>query len=171
MVPITGCSPKSSSLAKKAGAVKTFDYQSKTCGDDIRKYTNNELEYALDCIGSVESVKICYAAISSKGGKYMSLEAPPAKLPRRDIEADWIITFTMFNQKITWQKPFTRDPQPEDRRFAEDWFNATQKLLDAGLIVPLPIEERPGGLSGVIEGLDDVRKHKVERVKRVYSLK
>lgn len=102
----------------------------------------------------------------------MGLEAPPAqaKSLRQDVMTDWIIMFTMFNQPIKWRKPFRREAQPEDRRFADGWFQIAQKLLDAGLILPQGHEERSGGLSGVIDGVDDIRKGKVTRTKLVYPL-
>lgn len=175
MLPITTCSRQTFDLAKSSGAVEAFDYRSSTCGAEIRKYTNDSLEYVLDCITTVESMEACYAAIGSKGGKYMALEAPPAptklKSTRRDIKPDWVIMFTMFNQPIKWQKPFNRRAQPEDRQFAESWFETTQELLDHGLLAPQRYKEQSGGLGGVIEGVDSIRKGKVDRAKLVYSFR
>ena len=159
-------------MATSSGAVEVLNYQSRTCGADIRKYTNDSLKYVLDCISTVESMKVCYAAIGRRGGKYMCLEAPPAqaKLIRRDITVDWIIMFTMFNQPIRWQKPFYREAQPEDRRFADSWFEIAQELIDDGAIAPKRYEARSGGLDGVIEGVDSVRKGKAAKAKLVFPL-
>lgn len=160
-------------MAKSYGAAKSFDYKSPVCGAEIRRYTQDSLEYVLDCISTVESMKICYAAIGSKGGKYMGLEVPPSQATslRQDVTTDWIIMFTMFDQPIRWRKPFNREAQPEDRRFADEWFQVAQKLLNAGLIMPQGYEERSGGLSGVVGGVDDLRKGKVTRTKLVYALR
>ncbi|KAL8683657.1 MAG: hypothetical protein Q9186_000430 [Xanthomendoza sp. 1 TL-2023] len=172
MLPITTCSPQTFALSKSLGAVKSFDYMSPACGAEIHRYTEGSLEYVLDCISTVESMKICYAAIGTKGGRYMGLEAPPAqaKSIRQDVTTDWIIMFTIFNQPISWRKPFKREAQPDDRRFADGWFQIAQKLLDAGLITPLRHEEKSGGLSGVIDGVDSIRKGRVTRTKLVYPL-
>ena len=173
MSPITTCSPQTFTSTKSAGAVKAFDYHSRNCGDEIRKYTNGTLEYVLDCISSMESLKACYAAIGTKGGRYIGLEAPPAqaKLIRKDVVPDWVIMFTMFNQPIRWQKPFYREAQPEDRRFAEGWFETVQKLLDDGVVAPKRYETGSGGLGGVTEGVDRVRKGKGASAKLVYQLR
>ncbi|KAL8880456.1 MAG: hypothetical protein Q9198_002136 [Flavoplaca austrocitrina] len=173
LLPITTCSPETFEMAKSYGAAKSFDYKSPVCGAEIRRYTQDSLEYVLDCISTVESMKICYAAIGSKGGKYMGLEVPPSQATslRQDVTTDWIIMFTMFDQPIRWRKPFNREAQPEDRRFADEWFQVAQKLLNAGLIMPQGYEERSGGLSGVVGGVDDLRKGKVTRTKLVYPLR
>lgn len=78
---------------------------------------------------------------------------------------------TMFNQPIKWQKPFNWEAQPEDLRFAQSWFETAQKLLDHGAIAPKRYESRSGGLAGVIEGVDSVRKSKIAETKLVYNLK
>lgn len=172
MSPITTCSQQTASLAKSSGAVEVFDHRSRSCGEEIRRYTHDSLAYVLDCITSVDSAKTCYAAFGSKGGQYMGLEAPPAqtKFMRKDVQPDWIIMFTMFNQPIKWQKPFNRDAQPEDRCFAERWFEVAQELLDRGLLAPKSYDERRGGLIGVIDGVDSVRKGKAASRKLVYML-
>ncbi|KAL9043947.1 MAG: hypothetical protein Q9214_002883 [Letrouitia sp. 1 TL-2023] len=171
--PITTCSQQTASLVKSAGAVEVFDHRSRSCGDAIRRYTHDSLAYVLDCITSVESAKTCYTAFGSKGGQYMGLEAPPAqtKFIRKDIQPDWVIMFTMFNQPIRWQKPFNREAQPEDRRFAEKWFEVAQELLNHGLLAPKGYDEGRGGLVGVIDGVDSVRKGKVASRKLVYVLR
>ena len=171
MLPVTTCSPETFALAKASGAVEVFDYHSRACGADIRKYTNDTLMYVLDSISTIESLRACYAALGSKGGKYIGLEPPSAqaKFIRQDVTPDWVIMFTMFNQPIKWQKPFYREAQPEDRRFAERWFKIAQELLDHDAIAPKRYEQRSGGLDGVIEGVDSVRKGKVPRVKLVYQ--
>ena len=173
MLPITTCSPQSFATAKSSGAIEAFDYRSRNCGAEIRKYTNDSLSYALDCISSAESMKICYAAIGSKGGQYVGLEAPSAhvKLMRQDVKSDWVIMFTIFDQPIRWKKPFAREAQPDDRRFAERWFEVVQELLNQGSIAPQRYEERWGGLAGVIEGVASVRKGKVVGAKLVYPIR
>jgi NADPH:quinone reductase-like Zn-dependent oxidoreductase len=66
---ITTCSIGSMAMVEGYGADKCFDYNEATCGDDIRSYTGNALDYALDCITSESSVKICYKALGRCGGK------------------------------------------------------------------------------------------------------
>ena len=171
MIPVSTCSPRTSKLVKSLGAAEAFDYHSTSCGDDIRAYTQNSLEYALDCITDTSSMRICYAAIGSKGGKYVALDPFPIRAhTRRSVKPSWIITFTMFNKPIKWQKPFEREAKPKDREFAEKWFQIAQALLNEGLITPHALEKRAGGLAGVIEGVDRVRRGLVSGVKLVYEI-
>ena len=154
------------------GAVEVFDYRSPTCGSDIRAFTRNTLEYALDCITDTASMKICYTAIGSQGGRYVSLDPFPIRAhTRRSVKPSWIIALTMFNKPINWQRPFQREAKPKDRKFAQGWFRIAQGLLEQGAIVAHPYEERAGGLQGVIEGIQSVRLGEVSGVKLVYCLR
>jgi NADPH:quinone reductase-like Zn-dependent oxidoreductase len=69
---ITTCSAGSMAMVESYGADKCFDYNEASCGDDIRSYTGNALDYALDCITTESSVKICYQALGRCGGKCKS---------------------------------------------------------------------------------------------------
>jgi aspyridone synthetase trans-acting enoyl reductase len=169
---VATCSPHNFSLAKSLGAVAVFDYHSATCGDEIRELTKNTLCYALDCISDTRSMKICYAAISSRGGKYLSLDPFPIRgHTRRSIKPNWIICLTMFNTPINWKRPFNRDAKPKDREFAEGWFKIAQKLLDDEKIQPFPHQLKSGGLEGVIKGMESVRKGEVSGIKLVYQVR
>ena len=66
---ITTCSPKNFELVKDYGADECVDYQSPTCGPDIRVMTGNALDYALDCVTNEGTMKICYQALGRCGGK------------------------------------------------------------------------------------------------------
>lgn len=171
LMPITTCSPRNYESVKALGAVEVFDYRSASCRADMRSFTRNSLAYALDCITDTGSMEICYAAIGSSGGKYTALDPFPVRAhTRRNVKPNWIIAFTMFNKPINWQKPYRKEAKPKDRKFAEHWFQVAQGLLDTGAIVPHPIRQESGGLKGVIDGVDMVRKGEVSGVKLVYRI-
>ena len=171
MKPITTCSPRNFGLVKALGAVEAFDYHSPSCGTDMQEYTKDNLKYAFDCITETGSMKICYSAIGSKGGQYVALDPFPIRgHTRRSIQPNWIIAFTVFNKPINWQRPFRRDPRPRDREFAESWFQLAQTLLDEGEIEAHGHEKVAGGLAGVIDGMDRVRKGLVSGTKLVYEV-
>ncbi|EKG15174.1 hypothetical protein MPH_07620 [Macrophomina phaseolina MS6] len=172
MIPIAACSPRSAALARSLGAAATFDYRSPTCGADIRAYTSDTLAYALDCIADTGSMTICYAALSKqRGGAYVALDPFPVRAhTRRSVVPKWIVAFTIFDKPVNWQRPFQREARPRDREFAEGWFRIAQGLLYEGAVRPHPQEERNGGLEGVVEGLDSVRKGLVSGVKLVYTI-
>jgi aspyridone synthetase trans-acting enoyl reductase len=172
LVPICTCSPRNFALVRALGAEKVFDYHSPTCGDDIRRHTVNSVAYALDCIADLASMRICYAAIGSSGGKYMGLNPFPLRAhTRRDIKPEYILVYTMFGKAVKWPRPFARPARPRDRSFVEAWVRGTQSLIDqAGEISPHPIEQGVGGLKGLSEGFDRMRRGDVSGVKLVYSM-
>lgn len=148
-----------------------FDYRSPTCGTDIREYTQDRLSLAMDCITDSRSMELCYAALGSAGGQYLALDPfPLRKHTRRSVRPDWICMFTQFDQAIDWERPYNLDPRPEDRRFAERWYEVVQSLLEANQIESHPYKERRGGLDGVVEGIDAIRKGEINGHKLVYAL-
>jgi aspyridone synthetase trans-acting enoyl reductase len=171
MIPVVVCSPGSWARLSALGAAASFDYRSPSCGSDIRAYTDNSLEYVLDCISDAASIKACYAAISSGGGRYISLDPFPIRgHTRRSVRPNWIIALTMLGRPINWQRPFLREPKPKHRQLAQEVLEMVQDLVDRGEIQPHPHEVRSGGLSGVIDGLDLVRKGKLSGKKLVYPV-
>jgi len=156
---------------KRLGAEAAFDYRSPTCGSDLREYTQNKLAFAMDCITDTGSMKVCYEAIGSAGGQYIALDPFPLRVhTRRSIKPDWVFMFTQFNQPIGWQRPYNLDPRPQDKEFAERWYEVAQRLLEKGQIVPHPHQERRGGLAAVVNGMDAVRKGEVSGYKLVYPI-
>ncbi|KAF2686193.1 putative alcohol dehydrogenase [Lentithecium fluviatile CBS 122367] len=169
--PIATCSPRSFERVKALGATKCFDYHSPACGTDIKAYTDNKLEYALDCITDTGSMKICYTSIGSSGGRYVALDPFPIRgHTRRSVKPSWIIAFTIQGRPINWQRPFKRDARPRDREFAEMWYKLCQGLMEKNAFETHPIEVKPGGLEGVIKGADLGRKGLLSGAKLVYRL-
>jgi aspyridone synthetase trans-acting enoyl reductase len=172
LIPVCTCSPRNFPMVKALGAAEAFDYHDPSCGDDIYKYTDGTLGYAYDCITDIASMRICYKALGSGGGKYMGLDPFPLRAhTRRDVKPDWTITFTMFDKPLNLGRPFARPARPKDRAFAESWFGSTQLLVDTpGLIKPHPVDLGSGGLQGVVRGLARMRKGDVSGIKLVYTL-
>ncbi|CZT21688.1 related to C.carbonum toxD protein [Ramularia collo-cygni] len=167
--PVTTCSSGSVERLQRLGAVATFDYRSPTCGNDIREYTDNKLVFALDCQADMGSMAICYNAIGSSGGRYMALNPFPLRgHRRRSVRPDWVFMFTQFSQPITWKRPYRREPQLEDREFAEKWYVELQRMLER--LEPVPYRERVGGLAAVMEGVESVGKGEVAGCKLVYRV-
>ncbi|KAK5991436.1 Trans-enoyl reductase lepG [Cladobotryum mycophilum] len=171
LLPIAVCSPTHYDRVKALGAVEVFDYHSPNCSQDILEYTKDSLAYAVDCITNVDSMKLCYAAIGSKGGKYVALDAFPIRgHTRRTVKPDWILGVTIHGKRIPWQKPYKREAKPQDREFAESWFEVAQDLLSRQELICHPYEQGSGGLADVIEGVQLVRTGKVAGKKLVYEV-
>ncbi|KAK7749850.1 putative secondary metabolism biosynthetic enzyme [Cytospora paraplurivora] len=167
--PLATCSPSNFALVYNRGAAAAFNYASPTVRDEIRDFTHGKLSLALDCIGNPASMVLCYGAIGDGGGRYATLEPYPARLAarRRDISPDWILAWTLFAKELRLPEPYYRPSIPEDREFGEAWAGSMQRLLEAGLLRPHPLNIYKTGLSAVIPGLDLLRKHQVRGKKLV----
>ncbi|KAK3693044.1 Enoyl reductase [Podospora appendiculata] len=171
LLPIATCSPARSDWIKSLGAVATFDYRSPTVGSDIRSLTHDSMTFALDCITTTSSMAMCYEALASSGGNYVSLDPFPIRShTRRSVRPSWVFGLTMFGTPVRWQRPFNAEAKPNDRAFSEQWFLMVQELLNDGLIKTCNYEVRQGGLSAIAGGIDEVRKGLVSGKKLVYQV-
>ncbi|KAI0451516.1 hypothetical protein F5B21DRAFT_507151 [Xylaria acuta] len=57
-------SPRKFALAEAYGAQKAFDHHDPTCAEQIRAYTEDTLDFALDCYCHASSMEFCYKAIT-----------------------------------------------------------------------------------------------------------
>ncbi|KAK1711326.1 chaperonin 10-like protein [Colletotrichum lupini] len=171
LTPITTCSASSAARSMELGAAATFDYRSPSCGADVLNYTQGALTLALDCISDSNSMSTCYKALGPAGGRYVALDPFPLRgHTRRSVEPDWVCCYTQFGHDVAWAPPFDLDARVDDRVCAEAWYVLAQRLLDEGLVVPQPLEVRRGGLAGVGEGMQEVRRGLIKGKKLVYSV-
>ncbi|KAI4199285.1 MAG: hypothetical protein LQ346_002594 [Caloplaca aetnensis] len=170
---IATCSPKNFALVESYGAEKAFDYNSPSCAEDIRTYTKNTLQYAIDIIAEVKSVRLCYMAIGRAGGRYVGFELVPEDLVkgmRRTVKPDWVLGITMSGNEIAIGGGYGSRPNPELRAFGCEWFLRVEALIHAGKIRPHPIKLRQGGLSAVIAGVATMQRRQLSGEKLVYRL-
>lgn len=154
------------------GAVETFDYHNASCGMEIRNYTQNSLEFVVDCVTQAESMKLCYEAIGPKGGRYIGLDPIFTRIQytRREVKADWIMGPTFFGEAVKLAGTYGRPARPQDRLFTTQLFSTVEKMLVAGTLKPHPVELRSGGLSAVTKGIEDLRMGRVSARKLVYTV-
>ena len=172
LTPIATCSAKSRDFVLSLGAEETFDYNSSTCGVEIRNYTKNNLRHVLDCVTQDRSMKMCYEAIGSDGGKYVALEpfSIHTQYTRRDVQAEWQNTWSLFGSPVRLSGAYGRPGRTEDRKFASVLFAVAERLVWDGLIKPHPIEVRTGGLEAVLTGIEDLKSGHVKGRKLVYTI-
>ncbi|OAA58899.1 Alcohol dehydrogenase superfamily, zinc-type [Akanthomyces lecanii RCEF 1005] len=170
--PVTTCSPHNFDHVKELGAEEAFNYKSPTCGSEIKEYTKDKLGFVLDCIATSDSMKVCYEAIGSKGGRYVSLDPFPLHgHTRRSVQPDWLFLFTQFGEAVNWQRPYSFDARPRDKAVATRWYRVAEQMLLKGDITPHHHQEQEGGLAAVIDGMDAVRKGEVSGYKLVYPIR
>ncbi|KAF2122761.1 alcohol dehydrogenase GroES-like domain-containing protein [Lophiotrema nucula] len=170
--PIVTCSPANNALCESYGAAACFDYHSATCGADIREYTANSLTSVLDCVTDVPTMKMCYDAIGSSGGKYVALESitPIIKYTRRDIRADWLMAPSIMGTPVELPGTYGRPSILEHRRFGSGLFLLVERLLQEGAIKNHPLEVREGGLARIPACVNDLRVGNVRAKRQVVSL-
>ncbi|KAI6093958.1 alcohol dehydrogenase GroES-like domain-containing protein [Hypoxylon rubiginosum] len=166
--PIATCSPASSGLVRKYGAVSTTPYSSPNCADTIRDMTKGSLKAAIDCITSPESMRCCFASLGRAGARYACLEfAPDEWRTRKAVQVDMPMTYSVMGREVKLSPPYYR---PEDRSKLElgaRWCREVQKLVDEGSLRCHPVQEVPGGWEGIIKGLEMLQQGQIRGKKVV----
>ena len=106
------------------------------------------------------------------GGKYTALEPYAAWLTNghTNIKPDWVLGPTLLGKEIGWRPPFGRPGDPEVKAFAVKLFKTAQRLLDDGLLRVHPLRHMSGGLEGVLDGMDLLKRKMISGEKLVYRL-
>lgn len=170
---VTTCSPKNFTLVESYGAEKAFDYHSPTCGEDIRAYTGNSLEYALDIITEAKTIRHCYAAIGRGGGRYCGFELLPDDLiatMRRSVKAEWVNGLEMTGLEIDLPGGYYRKANPELHAWFAELIKRYSALIAQGKLRAHPIQVNAGALERVIDGLGAMRRKEISGKKMVYPL-
>ncbi|KAI1296129.1 GroES-like protein [Xylaria venustula] len=170
--PLVTCSPANNALCESYGAAACFDYRSSTCGADIREYTASNLVYVFDCVTDASTMRMCYEAIGSSGGRYVTLEAitTVVKYTRRDVRADWLMTPTITGMPVEIPGSYGRPSTPEHREFGAELFLLAEKWLKEGSIKNHPLEIRKGGLAEIPTYVNDLRVGNVRAKRQVVPL-
>lgn len=163
---LTTCSPHNFDLVKRLGANEVFDYKQPNAAAEIRKLTNNNLRLVFDTIGLESSAQFCDEALSTEGGDYSSLLS--LGIERENVKDRFTVAYTAIGEAFDFGDPIPANP--EDLAFAEKFWDLTAKLLAEGKIKAHPPKVLPGGLQGVLEGLELMRQGKVSGEKLVYNV-
>ncbi|CAE7208198.1 Enoyl reductase [Pyrenophora teres f. teres] len=169
--PIATCSPKHFDLAKSNGAEEVFDYRDVDCAEKIRRYTKNNLKYALDCIVNVESTTACFKAIGRAGGKYVSLDPfPTHAASRKVVHTDFVVGPLIFGEGCTWPEPYGRPPSEDLRQYGIKLWQIASRLLNEGKLRHHPLRIMDGGFDTIMDGLQLVSKGQLSGEKIVVRL-
>lgn len=177
---IATCSPRNFELVKSLGASAAYDYKSPTCGQDIRRDTDNQLFYAFDCISEGSAPAICAEALSSESkspdgnpptyGTILRVQQPP----RSDVKMCYILAYTSTGEYFRFKGPAGKPPvewpaNAGDFEFAKEWFSLTEKLIAEKKLKPLRANVRKS-LENVTNGMEDMKNGKNSGEKLVYTI-
>ncbi|GJD05062.1 alcohol dehydrogenase GroES-like domain-containing protein [Colletotrichum higginsianum] len=171
LIPIAVCSPKNFALARSNGAEEVFDRHDKECAQKIKSYTRNNLKYALDCITSVESTVLCFAAIGRAGGKYVSLDPwQEHAATRKVVKCDFTVGPRVFGEGCTWPAPYGSGPDQDLKEFGVRLWDVARKLVAEGKLKNHPLRVLDGGFEAVMAGMELIRDKKLSGEKIVVRM-
>jgi NADPH:quinone reductase-like Zn-dependent oxidoreductase len=165
---VSTSSSKNFGLLKSLGAVEVFDYKDPECGKKINEYTNNQLQYAWDCVATDETAQICSDALTSKpGARYGNILR--AKFPREEVKVTVTLAYTGIGDDF--QKSENKFLNNEKHgEFQLTWWEIARTFLAAGRVKTHPISLRPKGLAGAIEGMAEMEAGNYSAEKLVYRV-
>ncbi|KAJ5714729.1 uncharacterized protein N7483_011910 [Penicillium malachiteum] len=158
----TTCSPRNFDLVKSLGADEAYDYNDTKSAAAIRAATGDKLKLVFDTISLPESIKFCDAALSTEGGEYSNLL--PGPIERANVNSRYTLGYTIIGEAFSFG-PNPVPAKPQDLEFGTKWWAEAEKLLAAG-----KIKVNPGGLKGVLDGLQLLKEDKVSGEKLVYNV-
>lgn len=159
---------------KSLGADAVFDYNSPTCSQDIKEFTNDNVDSAFDCISEGSSVEITVSAMSTKGGVYSTLlPVPDDKVAaiNSKVKNQSTLAYTVVGESFKFGANEV-PAKPEDEKFAKMFWELSRELLEQGKVqVHKPSVNKYGqGLDGVLKGMAAMKDSKVSGEKLVFTL-
>jgi len=165
---ITTCSPRNFDLVKSLGAKYVFDYNSPTVVEDIKRVTNDKLQYLYDCVSISGSTAKAVQCLAPSGGKVATvLPVDPATLDKK-VEMKNIAVFKLTGTTFTFggrEFPATK----QDKQFYEQMCGVLSELSLAGKIKPNPIRVM-GGWENLVGGIKFMDEGKVHGEKLIYEV-
>ncbi|KAJ6436751.1 ribonuclease H [Purpureocillium lavendulum] len=153
----TTCSQHNFELVKGFGADITCDYHELETADLLREMSGDAITIALDCIANEHSAKFCYRSLSTQGGDYSHVnELPPVPRPK-NIQRHFVGAFTVLGEEFLYGNR-RYDAEPTDKFLMENFVSVVEGLPADKSIRPHNLKIESGGLGGVLEGMDRLRK-------------
>jgi NADPH:quinone reductase-like Zn-dependent oxidoreductase len=167
------CSPRNFDLVKSLGATHVYDYNSSTCGADIRRDSDNAIYLAYDCISEDSSIPIVSEALSSDSTTRKPIHHVLRQfLPivREDVQRTYSLTFTLTGEPFGYKSGSRFEGSQEDFEWAKKFSKTIGKLLEDKTLEPVKPVVGEGGLEGVLKGIDLYRQGKVSGQKISYRV-
>ncbi|KAL6895011.1 GroES-like protein [Trichoderma evansii] len=166
----TVCSRASHGLVKQCGADYIFYHDEPSTLELLQITTKGRIKIAVDCIATEQSAATCASNMEIFGGKYISLTgAGQIHDPR--ITTVNIFGFTMLNREFLFEsKGIRAEINVQDVIFAAGFAPRAERLIALNAIKHSTAEVRPGGLNGIVSGLEDMKAGRVRRKRLIYVI-
>jgi hypothetical protein len=136
----------------------------------LRSATQGKIQVAVDCISTAQSAAICATNMEISGGKYISFTAE-GEIDDPRISVIKLFGFTMMNREYLFEsKGIRAEINRNDVNFAIEFAQIAEQLLAVSAIKAGAAEVRPGGLNGIISGLEELKSGKIHRKRLVYLI-
>lgn len=126
-----------------------------TVGEKIRKDTGGKINVVVDAVAIDSSAAICAQAIGPGGGVYLSLLGTECSRP--DVKSIFFLAYGCSGEAYICEgEHFPADPSMFD--FMVSFAPISERLLKEGKWKTHPTRLRPGGLIGVLDGMQEMRE-------------
>ncbi|KAK4936194.1 hypothetical protein LTR10_022895 [Elasticomyces elasticus] len=166
---VTTCSPQNFEYVKFLGASDAFNYKDAGVGARIREFTKDGLKLAWDIIADEDSAKVCAAALSSDSTDCRYASFLSQRCPREDVVSVGTNMYTVWGEYFK-SGSLEHPANQADLEWAKRFMELTEKILAAGGLKAHKVAIKSGGLHGVLQGLDDMKRNKVSAEKLVYRV-
>ncbi|TVY92258.1 Protein TOXD [Lachnellula willkommii] len=168
------CSEHNFQYLKSLGADATFNYNSPTCSNDIKTWSNDSIALAFDCISEGSSPSITASAMSSSGGIYTNiLFVTPEEVHKINpkVQVKQALAYSIFDEYFTFAT-LEFPGKPQDLEFSKMFWEMSRGLLEQGKlrVHRTSVNKYGNGFEGILKGLDALRKGEASGEKLVFTL-
>lgn len=136
-------------------------------GEQIHEATGGKLTEIFDTVAVEMSAQICADAFGEDGGIYCNLLG--IDCPRKDVTSIFFLGYSLSGESYIFEGDHYK-AQPEDFEFGARFYRVAEKLWHEGKIRAHPERVGPGGLIGVLDGLQEMREGRYSGEKLVYRI-
>lgn len=172
-----------SDLVKSLGADLLFNYADVNVVDKIKQATNDNITFALDCVGNPESLHKSIASVSDTNNAIIhTLLPPPRDFPIGKLNAHvkFALIHSVFAEDLSWANyifdpPITQTEMDEEHRTAVNFLNYDKgtlyELISNNKIKTTPIFATSRGLDNILPWLLKMERGEIRGGKVVHVLK
>lgn len=135
-------SPRKFDYVRSLGATEVLDYKDDQVTPQLKRL--GPYDFVMTASGDAQSAMAISNVLQPTGGNFASTRP---KSEGTQLAANVNLIYDFFS--ITTQKA-------ENAEFSQWWYKDYLPAALGGMVIPTPLEKRPGGLKGVQEACDDV---------------
>ncbi|PWI64987.1 hypothetical protein PCL_08346 [Purpureocillium lilacinum] len=165
----TTCSRHNFELAKSFGTDITLDYHDLENADLLRDMSGDAITIALDCISNEHSASFCYRSLSTQGAEYSHINGLPAVPCPKNIQRHFVGAFTVLGEGFRYGNEWY-NAEPNDKFLMENFVSVVEDMLASKSVRPHHVTVGGSGMTGILDGMDRLRKGQVSGHKLVYRV-